>query len=505
MSANLPNHKKRRDVYRYTFGYALVFCCLACLHRYDQWLGLPPAAIHQWRQADGAAIAWHYAQNPDFAAIRVCNLFFSGDPHAAGELPLLYWLSGLISRHFDWPDHPLRWIGLMLLFGGGWAFGWMALQLSKRAVVAALIAGLLLTSPILAYYGPNFLPDAPAFCFILMMLACLYRADQQKSARWLGAAACCAFLAASLKISASIAPLALGMAWGLGRSWRAAPLAGVALAGWAVSILLFYCWLTTFNDLHHAIYFLAQTRPVWNYDAGFIRETLLLIGKAGLPVYASAGLYLASGASLFLALKHWKLISFFEKNLIRFSAFGGLAYFLLWFRMFREHDYYALCLLILPAIWLLAGLRLALQRYREKHVLVGLSLCLVLGAAHSHLMLSKRLRLAFNPATSLNLPPDAFLAEGELELHGIPETALILCPQDPSPNIALYALRRYGWTAWNFGDRITADTLQQYRARFGLSHLALRDTGLYLPLYRQFFPLKISQIKGWHLYGVSGK
>jgi hypothetical protein len=504
-SANMS----RLDTYRYTLGYALVFCCLAWANRYDRWLDLPPAAIHQWRQADGAAIAWHYAQNPDFADIQVCNLFFGGDPHAAGELTLLYWFSGLVTRYFGQPAYPLRWIGLLLLFGGVWAFGWAILQDCKRVSVAVPAAGLLLSSPILAYYGPNFLPDAPAFCFALMIPACLYRARQQQNPRWLWGAVVCATLAVSLKISMAIAPLALAIGWLQGR-WPAGTFwsrtrVALALTGWTLAVCLFYLWLSAYNDRHGAIYFLAATRPVWNYDAGFIRETLLMTGKSGLPVYASAGLYLACAGSLWLVLKHWKSMSFFEKSLFRWSAIGGIAYFLLWFRMFREHDYYALCLLALPAIWLMTGLRLAVLHFREKHLVGVLALCLVSGAAHSHLILSKRLHLAFHPPTSLNLPPEAFLTEAEAEQAGIRESTRILCPQDPSPNIALLALRSHGWTAWNFGDRITTDTLQKYQTRFGLSHLALRDTGLYSPLYRQFFPLKISQVKGWHLYAREGK
>ncbi|MCB0544369.1 MAG: glycosyltransferase family 39 protein, partial [Saprospiraceae bacterium] len=498
----------RCDAYRYTVAYVLVFCCMAWVNGYDQWLGLPPVGIHQWRQADGAAIAWHYSQNPSFSEIRVCNLFSSGDGHAAGEFPLLYWLSGLTTRYFNYPVFPLRWIGLLLQFAGVWAFGWTVLQVSQRPLIAVLISGLLLTSPIFAYYGPCFLPDAPAFCLILMTLACLYRARQRRSLRWLWAAVFCASLAVSLKISMAIAPLAIAIAWGAGRwkgrerpdaTWSRAQVAA-ALAGWTVLVLSCYGWLSDYNARHHAIYFLATTRPVWNYDASFILETFGMIGRRGLPAYASVGLYLACAGSLRLIFKNRKTISFFEKNLIGWSALGGVAYFLLWFRMFREHDYYALSLMVLPAIWLIAGVRLARSLYREKTLVYALGLCLVAGAVHSHLILSKRLHQAFYPETDLNLPPDAFLEEGALEKLGIPGAARFLCPQDPSPNIALYALRRNGWTAWNFGDRITADTLQKYRTKFDLTHLALRDTALYSPLYEQFFPLKISQIKGWHLY-----
>lgn len=493
---------------RYTLGYTLLFGLTTWAHRYDAWLSLPPVSIHQWRQADGAALAWHYGENPDFSEALLCNLFYSGDAHALGELPLLYWLSGLMSYYWGCPAYPLRWIGLLLLFAGCWAFGWTILQLTQRALTANLGSGLLLTSPVLIYYGPGFLPDAPAFCFILMMIACLFRADQQQSNRWLCAAAVCAALAILLKLSMAIIPLAIALAWGWGRyrrHWPAASFRGglgpaLAIAGAVIIVAGFRCWITQYNALHQASYFLTTTRPIWQYDLAFIRETIAHLASFGMPAFASAGLYLACTISLFLSLKHWKTTPWILQRVLLFIVLGSAVYASLWFRMLREHDYYLICLLVVPAILLLNGFRLAMPRYPEKRLVFALSLLFLLGLGHSRYMLSRRLQLAFHPQSSQNLPPDAFLPVGRLAEAGIPLSARVLCPQDPSPNIALLALRRYGWTAYNFGDRITADTLYKYQTNFGLTHLALRDTTLYNPLYRRFFPVEACQTKGWYLY-----
>ncbi|MCE7924726.1 MAG: phospholipid carrier-dependent glycosyltransferase [Haliscomenobacteraceae bacterium CHB4] len=494
--------------FRYTCGYVLLFSLTAFINRYDVWLSLPPASIHQWRQADGAAIAWHYAQQPYFWEPKVCNLFGAGDAHAAGEFPLLYWVAGLIGHYADWPEYPLRWIGLLMLFLGCRAFGWIILQLTQRPLMAVLGCGLLLTSPVLVYYGPGFLPDAPAFCCVLMMMACLFQADQRQSARWLCAAALCAALAILLKMSMAIVPVALAITWFQGkwrRQWPSGSLWNgrwplLAVAGVAVVVLGFRWWIAWYNELHHATYFLASTRPVWRYDWPFIRETIMMFGRMGLPAYASAGLYLACLGGLWLGIKHWKTAPFAVRNVLVFTALGSIAYFLLWFRMFREHDYYTICLLAIPVLLLLNGFRLALQRWGEKRIVWALGLCWLLGIGHAQYIMSKRMHQAFHPETSLNLPPGAFLSPERLTDAGIPVSARVLCPQDPSPNIALFALKRHGWTACNFGDRINVDTLHKYRTDFGLTHLALRDTALYSPLYRRFFPARVFGSEGWYLY-----
>ena len=601
--------------FRYTILYTLLFGATAVTSQFHRWLSLPPVSVHQWRQADGASLAWHYAQHPAFSEAQISNLFYTGDAHALGEFPLLYWLAGLISHHWGYPAYPLRWIGLVLLFAGGWAFGRILLHLCKRPVTAALGAGLLLTSPILTYYGPGFLPDAPAFCIILIMLAALFQACKSQSPVWLMAAAACAALAVLLKLSMAILPLALALAWFAGiwrRLFRSAretppptpiainlrprrgptfvelkfgniaraserpngcaifnvvrtktknvrplrshktsweptsstnvgPLRGLKLmampptpplsaaaegvgggvntAGglckaespryWPLlalitatcAVLAGRWWIDQYNTQHQAVYFLNATRPIWNYDRPFIREVLAGLTTFGLPAFMSVGLYLACGGSLVLTVKYWKQTPAFLRQTLVWTALGSLAYALLWFRMLREHDYYLICLLAGPVLLLANGIRLVATLFTEKQMIAALGICWLLGAGHNHFLLSKRLHLAFHPQSSQSLPPEAFLPTGHLAENGVPPEARLFCPQDPSPNIALFALKRKGWTAYNFGDRISADTLYKYQTHFGLTHLALRDTAVYNPLYRQFFPKPAGVTQGWYLYG----
>jgi hypothetical protein len=260
-------------------------------------------------------------------------------------------------------------------------------------------------------------------------------------------------------------------------------------------------WIAQYNADHHATYFLSGIRPIWWYDPDFILETIAMIAKQGLPAFASAGLYLACAGAVYLNSRHRPSAPAVLRNIFLFTVLGSAVYILLWFRMLREHDYYFICLLPIPVLLLLNGLRRAMHLYSEKRIVAALGLLFLLGVVHSHHILSKRLYLAFHPENHLTLPPDAFLPRYHLEYMGVHALARVLCPQDPSPNISLFALRRQGWTAYNFGDRINADTLRKYQTTLGMSHLALRDSTLYGPLYREFFPRKVCRIRGWYVYG----
>lgn len=492
---------------RYTLLFFLLFTASALVNRYDQWLHLPPVSIHQWRQADGEATVWHYAQQNAFGQPAIFNLFYAGDNHAVGELPVLYWLAGVWQRYWPCPAYPLRWIGLFLMLLGSWAFGWMALQCTQKPLLAALSGSLLANAPILAYYSPGFLPDAPAFWFVLLMLSSLWQAERSQQPRWLILAALAAFLAIALKISLAILPVALALSWAFGRRQQRWPSESLwsshwplaVLAGLALAIGLMRYWIYDYNATHHNAYFLATIRPIWHYDGPFIRETLVMMVRFGLPAYATAGLYAVLLASVWLLWKYWKSVPVAVREVLGLTVLGSLAYVLLWFRMLREHDYYLICLLVLPAILLLVGLKLARKNWPDKHVVLALSLCWVIGLFHSGFILNKRLELAFHPKNTLNLPPDAFIPKREMPAS-IPATARFLCPEDPSPNIALLALKHSGWTAYNFGERITADTLDKYQMAFGLSHLALRDTSRYDALFQEFFPEKMASVRGWHWY-----
>jgi Dolichyl-phosphate-mannose-protein mannosyltransferase len=493
---------------KYTLYFALIFLSTAFCNQYGTWLGLPPTSIHQWRQADGAALAHHYAQNPDFSQPEVFNLTHTGDAHAVGELPILYWMSGLISRYLGFPAFPLRWINLLLMVVGFWAFGWMLLKQTKHPLIAALGTGLLMTSPIVGYYGVSFLPDMPAFCFILMMGASLWQSEETQHEHWIFIAAIFAALGILLKISMAVVPIAIVLMWVLGNDkqiwskesiWgKKAPITAILIV--FIAVLMGRWWISDYNAQHHATYFFAAIRPIWNYSWTNISEILVRILGFGLPAYFSIGLFLAIFKSSILCKKNWQDLSFFWQKTLLLTVFGCFIYFILWFRMLKEHDYYWSCLLVFPAILLILGSRFALQNKVAQSVYTPLFFCWMLGLGHSSLSMNKRLQLADFPESALDLPTSAFLNSIPLDNFAIPKTARFICPEDPSPNTSLLALQRQGWSAYNFGDRITRDTLFKYITLHGLTHLALRDSAHYKAKYWQFFPKKEVFLNGWTIY-----
>ncbi|MBL7825856.1 MAG: glycosyltransferase family 39 protein [Saprospiraceae bacterium] len=491
-------------IFRYTIRFVLVFFITAWVGGYHSWLQWPPAAIHQWRQADGASLSLQYAIQPNIWKPHVQNLFLSGNPQAVGELPVLYWLSGCYSRFFDTPAYPLRWIGLFFLFWGLWGFGWALLKQTNNPFLAALGAGVLMSSPVLSYYGPNFLPDAPGFCFLLMMISALYRAFERQSLAWLALATIFCTMAVLLKLSMAILPLALATTWCLGLNkhwWNGNRLLNSkfpiwAILGSAVLIMGFRIWISEYNRANEAFYFLTAVRPIWNYDLGFILETLVLWFQTAAPTFGSIGLYAVCGVSLWFLIRYWKSMHHKVKTVLWLSFLGSVAYWLLWFRMFREHDYYMICLLILPVLLILCLTEMA----APKMLLMLFAVAWILGLGHVGWVLKKRAALAVDPANSLTLPVGAFLSKEALTAAGIPDSVRLFCPEDPSPNVALFALKRQGITAYTLGFDPSLDSLVKYQEKLRIDFMALRDTTHYTPELRTCFPNLKTQLSGWYLY-----
>jgi hypothetical protein len=493
---------------KYTLYFLLISLTTAYCNQYSKWLTLPPAATHQWRQSDGEALAYHYAQNPDISNPQVFNLSYTGDAHAVGELPILYWISGAITRYIGAPAYPLRWLSLLWMMAGFWTFGWMILQQSKAPFLSALSAGLLMTSPIVGYYGVSFLPDMPAFCIILMMSASLWQAETRQKMTWLWVAAVLAALGILLKMSLAILPIALALTWVIGNDkqiwpkesiWDKKELFG-AIAMVFLAVLMGRWWISDYNAQHHATYFFADIRPIWKYDLSAIGLILAGIIGFGLPAFASIGLYLAVFRSIGFCQKNWQNLSFFGQKTLLFTILGCFCYLLLWFRMLKEHDYYWVCLLVFPALLLFLSIPFALKNLTPKTVINSLLVCWTIGIVHSALIINNRFTHRNTFSTTKNLPPNAFLDDNQISAFDIPTTARFLCPEDPSPNSSLLALKRQGWTAYNFGDRVTRDTLYKYMTNKGLTHLALRDTSVYNAMYQQFFPKKEVFLSGWSIY-----
>ncbi|MFN0201092.1 MAG: ArnT family glycosyltransferase [Bacteroidia bacterium] len=484
------------------FLFTLGFTFFAKVYQWDKWLFSFPYSVHQWRQADGAALAWNYAQGESFFSPAIQNLQQNGDIHAAGEFPLTYWLAGNFMRFLGGDVWVLRWVHLAFFWIGAFAFTWLTWQFTKDKWKTVVISSSLFLSPFLMYYAPNYLPDTPALAMILVACACLYQAYLSEKSYGMYAATVFATLSVLLKMTFLLVPLCfLGLfilflfaKIELPKSdfWRQQKwLVFTHFMVLVGIIFLFRLWISHYNEAHHSNYFFADIRPIWRYSFAEQKDILLGIRRQLAHSYGSMGLYLLCLVALIEIVKQRKTIPPFLLMAIFLHLGACFAIFILLFRMFREHDYYATCMMTFPLLVLLVGFSygvLSIKIFEKWFKRLLFFLCFI-GIYQVRKEMIARDRFADQHHSYLKNGKSLFeIPQSLLLKQGIPLDAHIFCPEDMSPNTLLLALRRKGYTYLNFGNRITPELLTDYQKYNQMNYLALTDSTHRSPLLREFYP-----------------
>ena len=109
-------------------------------------------------------------------------------------------------------------------------------------------------------------------------------------------------------------------------------------------------WVKYYNELHNCTIFITKTRPIWSLVEPAITETWHWVIKKGAPeYYHRITRYIVFGSAFFLLFflrkKQPKLLYIF--NLFIFLGMVGT--FLVFYRQFFVHNYYAIEMMVFPA------------------------------------------------------------------------------------------------------------------------------------------------------------
>ena len=139
---------------------------------YHSLLDKGPLNVHLWRQTDCLSLTLNYAKGAPFFQpemhIQMGDDYTSGK--TAGEFPVIYYLVGKLWKIFGQSYFIYRALYLLILFAGTYAFYRSLRIVFGGRFLASMLALLLFTSPVFAYYGVSFMTDVPAFSFVLIAL-----------------------------------------------------------------------------------------------------------------------------------------------------------------------------------------------------------------------------------------------------------------------------------------------------------------------------------------------
>jgi hypothetical protein len=350
---------KRTDA-RIVFLFLLAV--LAMLYNYPEIAIKRPQSVHNWRQSDCASITLNYYQNgmkffhPEVHGLTSNNLT-SGEA-ATSEIPILYFGVAILYKIFGYHDYIYRILNTLIFLFGIYSLFRLFTKLPVDPFWSISLSLLFFASPVLVYYGNNFLTDITAFSFTLAGWNYFVSYYQKSQKKYFIVAMIFLFLGMSMKISAGISTITLLGVFFLDCTGllkfkpegKLFPKKGIQILPFVFTLLIVGGWAIyarIYNIRNGCSYFSTQTYPIWSMSQSAISNTLDNIRLLWLNQYFHRYTLIFFLIIFIINLIHIKKANrlLMVSNIILFI--GCVLYAILWFDTFRNHDYYTINLYIL--------------------------------------------------------------------------------------------------------------------------------------------------------------
>ncbi len=338
---------------------------MAFVYDYQDIAFKRPQSVHKWRQSDCASIALNYYQDGmNFFKPETHNL--TSDNGTSGkcftsEIPILYYSVAVLYKVFGYHDYVYRIFNTLIFFLGLFYLFRFFQYLLKDVSWAIILSLLFFTSPLLVYYGNNFLSNSSALAFSIIGWYYFIRFLFEKAGKWFFISLALFFLAAAFKITAlfslfAISGILILEFTGLvkfredgkvfSRPKRIIfPLISVfvVLASWLVYAHLY-------NQAHDCSYFSTTVFPAWEMSAKQILKVVDNVKRIWLSQYFHISVLLFIAACFFFCLVYFKKCNKVLIYSVLIILSESIVYILLQFMTFADHDYYVIDMYILPIL-----------------------------------------------------------------------------------------------------------------------------------------------------------
>ncbi len=427
-----------------------LFILICLFYNIHETIFYAPTSTSSWRQADSASITLNYYQNG--------MDFWNQEFHLQGlesgrkltECPILYYGIAGLYHIFGQHDWVFRGVNLFILFLGLVAFAKMTQLIFKNQVLTVGLPLLVFSSPLINFYGPNFLPNTPAFGLVLIALYFFHQYFIRKKLLFFYGSMLLFTLAGLIKLTALI-PFFL------------------ILAFYGLEVLNFIFLQKRSKIFHHSINLIpgflmvfglvgwwvlgtedaGTLDPIWELDTATRNMTLDYVLAESFPdLFAPVAWIFIGGMFLFILFSPKKIgHPFYLANVLLFI--GVLIVFLGIFRPLFSHTYYFIEFMVFP-ISILFTFILYLKQQRSNiynHKLFNpIFIILVIAhIAYGKAELNKKYDFNGHQYHWYNQKQtNAEDIRNFLYAHGVQPTDIVISAPDPSPNVTLYMMNLKG-------------------------------------------------------------
>jgi len=460
--------------HRLSILFLLLLSIISYYYNYHEIIFKRPQSVHKWRQSDCASLALNYYQDGmNFFTPETHNL--TSDKGTSGkcstsEIPILYYTVAALYSIFGYHEYIFRLFNTMLFFSGLFYLFKLFLYLLKDGFWSVSISILFFTSPVLIFYGNNFLSNSAALAFSIIGWYHFVRFIFEKQPKWFYFSMLFFLIAGFLKVTAllsffAIAGILLLEYTGLVKLKKNEKIFNQPLKYFfsiVTVVLLIGSWLIYaryYNQKHDSTYFSTTTFPIWNLDKDGILTVLERIRNIWLEQYFHFTVFVFIGICfVFLAINYKKNSRIFNLSIL-ILLFEVIAYINLQFWTFADHDYYTIEMYILPVIVVSAAfyvLKSSFSKVFNSFLLkTGFAIFLLFNIWYGHKINMERYDGWMNDYDSNK---DIYTITPFLRAHGISSKDTVISIPDAS-HASLYLMNQKGWTEYtdarlNRGEKI---------------------------------------------------
>jgi hypothetical protein len=506
MKFNINTHCARNLIF------CFFFLVLSYFYGFHETLFYAPQSVHVWRQTNSLSLAMNYYQdNLPFLEPEMHNHFpdggFSGK--SVGEFPAIYYLVAQLWRLFGYNIWIFKLVHIVIFYLGLLSLFHSLIKITKSWFWSGFLSLLVFTSPMVIFYGPNFIPDVPALSFVFVAWFFLLKfLDSRKSYHlWFSASFFC--LAMLLKITSAISFIAIG-GWVFYEiffikkdscifcfRWKhVIPflLILVPVAGW-------YFYVEFYNRVHMGHISYHGIWPVWNITKEQFFRIVDAMDKIYFKeMYLPFTQYITMAIWLFLLIRIKRLKPVFRYFILVLPA-GALFQLLLWFQVLEGHDYYVINLLVVFVIvWAIFFQYTRTLKTMHQNILYGIAFLFFAWNAvsarerHQVRYTGWMNEMYHNMKALLEIEPE--FQRWEIE----PDDKVISMP-DWTINGTLTFMNRKGYT--EFGSDFSKTETFYWRIEQGAKYFIVNDSAILSRDYlKPFIQNKIGEFKNIHVFDL---
>jgi len=531
----LPDKKYVKNTfrkYKLQISFFIVFTILFFLLGYNNLLSTGPMSIHAWRQSDSYSFALTYFhENNKLLEPSILFVGENGHGRAVSEFPVLYYITAKIWQITGVTPAILKFINFILLLTGLFHLALLSKKILKDNFWSMFVVLFLFSSPIIGYYGFNFIPNIPAFGLALTGLYYLFEFTTTENTKKLVYFTLIFIFAALIKVTSLLSLLGavfVVLTYYL-TDFKTKKVALLKLS-FATIVIFFSYWRwyifsTTYNKNNLNGIFNQSTIPIWNVDKVRIIEIMDKFYFNVFPQYFNEIAFYVLLLSLAVILVLRKSINPFARraSLIYFLAL--VSFLLLFFEGIDVHDYFLTnTLIFIPAVvvtLLMSFNKLSPTLFKSfKIKMVGV---IILVLVLNHNMITTRSH--YNPHNKLvayNLPlkkraSDFWRYNHHMLLHfdnqynginkymkkiGLTYNDKVISVGDQSPNKTLSLMELGGFTEYHYQRNFDEERKIKKMIELGATCIAINSNDDAGEITKSFLGNKLGQFNDISIYSI---